>query len=103
MFGTWKVAPHTWCFRGVAQFGRASGLGPEGRGFESHLPDQLMLCVRGRPDASFQVKEKDWVREGKTRFSLPELSRGSSSLGLLLGKGDQGGPHSADRPIGGKT
>ena len=25
----------------VAQFGRASGLGPEGRGFKSHLLDQL--------------------------------------------------------------
>ena len=27
-------------YRGVAQFGSASGLGPEGRGFKSCRPDQ---------------------------------------------------------------
>ena len=29
--------------RGVAQSGSASGLGPEGRRFESYLPDQFSI------------------------------------------------------------
>ena len=30
-------------YRGVAQSGSASGLGPEGRRFKSYLPDQLIM------------------------------------------------------------
>ena len=30
-------------YRGVAQFGSATGLGPVGRGFKSCHPDQLLL------------------------------------------------------------
>ena len=33
------------CRRDVAQLGSASGLGPEGRGFESRRPDHLYLGV----------------------------------------------------------
>ena len=38
--------------RGIAQSGSASGLGPEGRGFESLCPDQSRSgrVVRFRPD-----------------------------------------------------
>ena len=36
-------------YRGVAQFGRASGLGPEGRTFESCCPDHLKLGLRAIP------------------------------------------------------
>jgi hypothetical protein len=32
-----------WQFRSVAQSGSASGLGPEGRRFESYRSDQLSL------------------------------------------------------------
>ena len=32
-------------FRGVAQPGSASGLGPEGRRFESSLPDHLIVEI----------------------------------------------------------
>ena len=41
-------------YRGVAQYGRASGLGPEGRGFKSFYPDQYRGDEAGTP--------RSWVR-----------------------------------------
>lgn len=32
-------------FRGIAQFGRAGGLGPSGREFESSCPDHLKFDI----------------------------------------------------------
>ncbi len=53
-----RLVPSLNCWRGIAQLGRASGLGPEGRRFESGCPDCLCKIGRSLTDQSCGVVER---------------------------------------------
>ena len=74
--------------RGVAQLGRATGLGPVGRGFESHLPDQIctlrLLSTRASdaPVAQLEEQQPSKLLVGRsTRPGRILFLRGPNSTG----------------------
>tara|TARA_B100000749_G_scaffold280897_1_gene280754 strand:- start:31170 stop:31529 length:360 start_codon:yes stop_codon:yes gene_type:complete len=55
--------------RGVAQPGSASGLGPEGRRFESCLPDHLKKASTVGAGFFYLLMRLEWNRAGSTKIA----------------------------------